>query len=792
MTGVAEVPAGPAAAVSRRVRAPWDEPSVRRWTNGEFQRPDACPKTVARETSGSVAGGGVVWLRCVGLRPGTVAGQAAMVGAASLLALMVPSEAARAQSASPGSTVTLDEVVVEGRSDPPAAPKDAEARKRLAATAGGTAVIDASQMIGKANVSIADTLNGVPGVVASAFLGGNDQPKIHVRGSGLQSNPTERGLLMLQDGLPINRADGSYIVGLIDARQADLIEVFRGYTANRLGAQTLGGAINFISPTGTQRAGGRDRRRGRQLRPPRHHRPRRRPPGRCRLFGQVSYSRRDGYRDWNESERTAASVNAGARISDTVSTRLFFGYTDLGFEVPGPLSRLLFERDPRQAAPGAIANVNSGPNVIRDRPRRDTEQFRGGSRTTASDGTNILDVALGYTWTDDSFRFPIGTGYRDTTGGDTTVSLRYALQPDRNAALPLFEATALYVVGASQRAYSINNRGAKGAEFASNDLDADTLSLSAGFNLPIAPALTLSPAVAFAHASRDSTDTYGAATRPRLNLAGPSVAQPAANTSFSRDYDGISPSLALSYQLAPNSMVFTALSRSFEAPTFDDLLEPSGGTVNASPTGLITPNLKAETATTLEGGWRGTAGRLGWDLVTYYSWIDDELIRTTDGSVASTTNAGDTRHFGVELGGTLQLSDQLSARLAYTFQDFHFDHDPRYGDNRIAGAPRHVVIAALRYRVTAPWWIEAELQWTPDDVPVDNAGTLYSDAFAIVNVRTNWAVTPTFDVYGEVRNLFDADYIGATLTLGRAANATQAAFLPGDGRAFYAGTKVRF
>ena len=67
--------------------------------------------------------------------------------------------------------------------------------------------------------------------------------------------PPSAACSMLQDGLPINRADGSYIVGLIDARQADLIEVFRGYTANRLGAQTLGGAINFISPTGTSAPG---------------------------------------------------------------------------------------------------------------------------------------------------------------------------------------------------------------------------------------------------------------------------------------------------------------------------------------------------------------------------------------------------------------------------------------------------------------------------------------------------------------------------------------------------------
>ena len=181
------------------------------------------------------------WTRCAGK------------GAVSLLALLAAREAALAQSAAPGNTIQLEEIVVEGATRSNAA--EAQARRVLDATAGGTAVIGADEHDGKAGVSIADTLNATPGVIASSFLGGNDQPKIHMRGSGLQSNPVERGVFVLQDGLPLNRADGSYIVGLIEPRQADFIEVYRGYTANRLGATVLGGAVNFVSPTGAAAPG---------------------------------------------------------------------------------------------------------------------------------------------------------------------------------------------------------------------------------------------------------------------------------------------------------------------------------------------------------------------------------------------------------------------------------------------------------------------------------------------------------------------------------------------------------
>lgn len=105
------------------------------------------------------------------------------------------------------------------------------------------------------NPTLSKALRQVPGVVVQDFFGGNDQPRIQIRGSGLQQNPVERGITVLQNGLPINRADGSYVVGLANPSQAETLEVYRGYVANRLGATVLGGALNFVSPTGSSAPG---------------------------------------------------------------------------------------------------------------------------------------------------------------------------------------------------------------------------------------------------------------------------------------------------------------------------------------------------------------------------------------------------------------------------------------------------------------------------------------------------------------------------------------------------------
>jgi iron complex outermembrane receptor protein len=527
---------------------------------------------------------------------------------------------------------------------------------------------------------------------------------------------------------------------------------------------------------------------------------------------QFDTNRRDGFRVYNDSERNAFNANVGIKHSENVSTRVFLGYTDLSFDVAGPLPKAAMYADPRQVHTGPIIppGMVPGPNVVRDRPMRDASQFLAGSRTTATFGAHLIDVAAGYTYTDDTFRFPITSGVRTTEGGDFTGLMRYAYNPAA-AVLPLFEATGQYVIGSADRGYYLNQRGTTGAKFGQNDLDASTLSLFAGFNIPLWENVTLSPAISYSYATRDNNDTFLGARQwislgpPKGVTNGVATAQ---NTSYAHSYDGWTPSLALSYRPDNVQTYFAAVSRSFEPPTHDDLLATVNSTPNSSagsctnPTAgcsitgpaFSTPNLKAQTATTVEGGWRGRTQRFSWDAVVYYSWVNDELLSLRDaaGAPLGAVNADKTTHFGVELGVGAMLTDRLSARVVYTYQDFRFDNDPTRGNNKLAGAPSHLVNAMLQYQATDKWKLQGSVRWSPEKTPVDNMNTLYADPYVVVDLRSEYKVSDTISIFGEITNVFNETYAASTLIVDSVTRMDQAVFLPGDGRGYFGGVKARF
>ena len=728
-----------------------------------------------------------------------------IAGVVAALGVSALPRTAFTQSATPGSIIVLEEIVVEGRR----MEGEPLAREKLEAIPGGTGLIADRALTAKTNLSIADALASIPGVIVQNFLGSNDHPRIQMRGSGLQQTPAERGILVLQNGLPINRADGSYVVGLANPRQARFTEVYRGYTANRLGATVFGGAINFVSPTGSSAPGVTVSVEGGSFDQLSATAQAGAKQGPLDGLAQVSFSQRNGFRTYNESDRLNVEANVGADLTGTVSSRLFVGYTNLGFQLAGPLSKHQLYRDPTRVHAGPTIRPNPtppppvlvsdpGPSILRDQPQRAVDQFRIFNRTTATFDAQLVDLLLGYTYTDDVFWLPIASGISETAGGDFTSVLRYAYDPDETRTLPLFEATAKYVVGSADRSTFLNQAGTKGPLFGRNAFDAQTLSLYAGLNIPIGKGFTISPAVAYARAARDNVDTFGASMRPTTVFTPTTMLfqdgrVPAGHTGYSRTYDGWSPSLGVTMQPLDRQTVFVAVSRSFEPPTHNDLIATVQGTANSSPLNFVTPALKAQTATTIEAGWRGRAGRIAWDAVTYYAWVRNELLSLLDENSVQlgSLNADKTTRFGLELGLRAQWADTLSSRLAYTYQDFRFDGDPVRGNNRLAGAPPHVVNAVVQYDVLPELFVQAEVNWRPARTPVDNRNTLFNDSFAVVDVRANYAINDHVSVYADARNVFDKVY-GASNFIVDQARPDQAAFLPGDGRAFYAGLKARF
>ncbi|MEM9634403.1 MAG: TonB-dependent receptor [Pseudomonadota bacterium] len=719
---------------------------------------------------------------------------------------------ALSQSAAPGAVIDIDTIYVftdDGGS------AQSQAADRLNAMAGGTAVVGHESYEGMANVTVSDAIGTSPGVVVQDFFGGNDQPRLQIRGSGLQQSPVERGVLVLKDGLPLNRADGSYVIGLMNPGLADFIEIYRGYTANRLGTTVLGGGLNLVSPT----AGNDEVARltlsggsfgefsgiaevGKQI-------------DNFDLLGQFNYQHGDGFRVYNESDRLDANLNVGIGVNDVVKTRFFAGFTDLQFDIPGPLNEEALKDDPKQIyggptvtpGPSGLTITNPGPDVQRDRPFRETRQFRLGNRTTATYGNHIFETGLGGTYTEDAFMAPIAASLKETDGGDITGVLKYAYDPDNDSILPLFESTAFLSYGAAQRGFYQNIKGSKAAQIGDNDLQSATLSLHSGLNIPVNERFTINPAVAFTYASRISDDKFGPGLRPVVGFNPVTGAQQnafalAQDTSYSRHFAGFSPSLGATYEVSPGVVFFAALSRSFEPPTHDDLLATVNGTPFFSPgapangvmrEAFATPDLDAQTATTLEAGTRGYHSGFDWDATVYYSWIDDELLslRDSSGNRLAATNADKTRHFGVELGLAKQITDNLKVRLGYTYQDFRFVDDPTHGNNRLAGAPDHVINALVHYDFNQNIYVEGKVTWLPGSTPVDNANTEFADSWVTFDVRGGYKINDTFSLQGEVTNVFDEVYASSVLVTDTA-QAGQASFIPGVGRAFRLALTARF
>lgn len=701
-----------------------------------------------------------------------------LLSSVAVAALITPvlNDAAFAQSASPGAIIELEPIVVEGTGAMSTAELLEEKMQNVPLAAD---VVGAEDYATAPSPTLAEALKFSPGVVVQEFFGGHDQPRLQIRGSGLQQNPTERGILVLQDGMPINRADGTFVVGLAAPSQAEAIEVWRGASANRLGASVMGGALNFISPTAESQPGTRlsfgagsfdsySAKGSHAI-----------DDGNLSALFRFDVSTSDGEREFNSSERKIFGGNMSYDWGNGVVTQVFLNHADLDFEVPGPLNwddlnadSTVINENPAQG--GANGNgTGIGPNVVRDKPARETEQTLIGTRTTFENGAHRYDVGVSYSQTDDEFTFPIAHGVRVTNGWDTNLMARYAYVPDVYE-LPLVELTANYAYGEADRDYYENSGGNRGAQFGQNAFDVSTLSLYAGANVPIGSEWLVTPSVSYTRATRDNKDLWGN------------------GSDFENTYDGWSPSLSLRWKPNADQTAWISLARSFDAPTSDDLISSVGGNVNTSPTTVSAADLEAQTADTIEIGYRGRVDRFGWDVVAYHSELDNEfLLLNTSSGVPYTTNADKTVHNGIELGLNAEFSPVLRGRLAYTWQDFHFDNDATRGDNQLAGAPEHLLTAGLEWDALENLTLSGTVTWR-EKMPVDNMNTTWEESAVLVDLGARWRVSDMVELVAEVTNVTDETYASAIVATDRVMYTNQAVFIPGSGRAVFIGANLAF
>ena len=611
-----------------------------------------------------------------------------------------------------------------------------------------------------------------PGVIIQEFFGLNDQPRLNIRGSGIQSNPQRRGVYLLQDGIPVNFADGSYIIGVMDPMTAHFVEVFKGANALNFGASTLGGAINFVSPTANKQHGANMR---------------------IKVEGgsygyravaasmgyrwqtsdahiSTSYSAQDGHRLYNHNTRWSISANYGLQsLNGHVENRTYLHFTWLKFQFPGPLNMQQLMDNPKQVNAGVDLPFSMGPNVLRDKPRRFARMIRVANRTGIRFNANSDFVAaVYYQYADDQFVFPITISIPHSYHHDGGLTVSYRLNTGKHHLRAGLVASA----GQIDRRTYINKDGLESFMFAHDDLQARNLTLFAEDLIRLTSKLNFVADAHLVYNERNSSDRF---PQPDLRPWYSHMSKKyryfrSQSTTLNQHWTAFNPRIGLIYSpfKGEDVQLFGNLSRSYEPPTFDELVGTEVTTnINTSPKRLYAIALDKQTATTLELGSKGRTTRFSWNVAAYRSWVHNEILEVKDyvRGIKRTENYPTTLHQGVEVGLNAVVADnpwgtnagKLTLGGVYDFSDFRFSGG-KYQGKRLAGIPQHYLNLSAEYEHSCGLSIAAQVEWKPGDTPIDHTNTMFQPAYHVWNVRAAYALGKNISLYVEMKNVANSRY----------------------------------
>ncbi|MFO1484133.1 MAG: TonB-dependent receptor [Verrucomicrobiaceae bacterium] len=691
----------------------------------------------------------------------------------SILILLSLTTAVVAQNTVPSSKppTELKELVITADPDSPSltVPGLQTRKEQLAKTVpGGVAVVDAEQYKTGRAATLKDALDFAPGVLVQSRFGA-EEARIAIRGSGIQRTFHGRGLWLMQDGMPLNLADGSFDMQAVEPMTAQYTEVHRGANALQYGAATLGGAINFISNTGHSASPFQARFETGSFNTRRAQISSGFVSGNTDVYASITASHTDGFRDWSEQESLRIFANIGTKISPNLENRFYITYVESLSQLPGNLTKAQMENNPQQANATNLAG----------RQRRDYRLFRLADKLTCSDGDQSLTLSTFWSWKD--LDHPIFQVI-DQLSNDLGFDLRYdghhhlfGLENDLTIGTS-------FMYGNTQDQRFLNVGGQRGAKVADYELQAINYTLYLNDVLHVTERFSLIAGLQWLYASRDLNEQtiFGPDNTDRLS------------------YSGISPKAGFIYELDPQTQIYFNASRSLEPPTFGE------ATPIGAP-GIL--SLMPQKATTLELGTRGNRDRVSWDFSYYYAWVDRELLALGVPGVGptTTTNAGKTIHQGVEFGLSIDVLrnlitasdtdfDRVTLRQNFFWNDFRFNGDPTYGDRLMPGFAPFYYRAELLYQHPCGFYCGPNVEWSPHPYAVDLARTTFADPYALLGLKIGYRTKKGLSFFVEARNLTDEVYSPTTNVVqnARAGGTTNQVFLPGDGRSFYGGVEFRW
>jgi len=692
---------------------------------------------------------------------------------------LVPARLKGADTTPTNAPAILPGTVVVGRPQSLTSPSADRAAEQKTQIPGGFTIKTAEDMNQGRASNFLDLLQGVPGLFLQSE-NGTEMSRVSIRGSGIESDDEPLGVEFLLDGMSFNQGDGETIIEDFDVNTLKYAEVYRGADAFKYGALTMGGAINLVPFTGYDadpfqirlEAGSYNFLRGQVSSGG--------VDGPLDYYASVSGRYREGYRDHSQENTELLFTDLGYKINSQLENRFYLTADQTDRQLPGGLTQQQMQDNPQQADPDALAQDFS----------KQWYYLRLADKISYDNAGHELSAGL-YWWgrsleekgfyATNDFEQGIQTYVANNAGINLNAVIPGQLFGQRNrltaGASPAFET--------EQDHFYANNAGQKGDTIA-RDLELSVnVPLYLENQLYLAEPLSVVAGFQAIYALRHFYDQFNDTS--------------VGNQSAQQHFYGFNPKIGVLYEFNDDSQAFLNFSRSWQPPSFDNMVTFGDGT-NTSLT--YTP-LDPQHAWTVEAGTRGGYGRFNWDLALYHSWVWNELLDLYDanGVDRGDVNVDHTSHQGIEAGLDVELwnsqkeKDRTGRRLTlsqtYTLNDFHFANDPVYGNNRLGAIPIHVYGAELMYETPGGFYAGPNVQCNLSRYPVDQQNTLYAGAYALLGFKTGLTIgrgKSRLSIFFEAKNLTDERYAASVDPIPNGQNPVDPqVFHPGDGRSFYGG-----
>lgn len=622
-------------------------------------------------------------------------------------------------------------------------------------------ILSKKDLLANNSTDISTAINRIAGVyMQSANITTN---RISIRGIGARTPYGTNKIRAFYGSIPLTSGNSETTIEDIDLENIDQVEIIKGPLSSTYGAG-LGGAI-LISPKTTGNSASISTTHGSY----------------GLMKNTISYGldtkngslnlsyhklETDGWRENSAYNREGITLAGELFRKKNSKLTYFSNYTYLKAYIPSSINKETFENNPQAGAPTWVASKGF----------KEYKSVLGGLAYDFKISENISNstsIFVNYKDNNEPRPFDILRQYTFASGARTQFSGNFFIGKMKtlwNAGLEYFRDD--FVGRTIENLYEENNGNGslEGNKLTETNQDRDFYNAFAQLRILLSKKFEFQAGLNF--------------NKTKFQLDNIFPSENASSESYS--YDAIwSPQVSFLFKPTNFQTIYISASRGFSLPSIEETLTENG---------TINPNIKPESGYNFEigGKFYFLNRNLYTEISAYRMQINDLLVAQRVGEDQYVgINAGETLHQGIELSAnynlvlnkTFSLNPFATASIGkYEFKEF-IDRENDFSENKLTGVPANKVNAGISLNTDFGFYLSADYQFV-DEIPLNDANSVYSDAYKLLNVKTGYRFQIfenfTSHISAGINNVTNENYASMVLVNATAfGNATPRFYYPG-------------